>query len=125
MTRIVINKTIPQLWNDTDPIVPLDTPVIDTTSNTLKVGDGVKKWSELSEIGSSFETIAADPTDATYIYTGDVLSQITYASGLVKSFSYTGDVLTSLSLTGGTLGATILTKTFNYTGDILTSTTYS
>lgn len=51
MTRIVIEKFIPQLWSDTDPIVPLDTPVIDTTSNTLKVGDGVTAWSSLPSIG--------------------------------------------------------------------------
>ena len=78
-------------------------------------------------IGNSFETVSKnlDASGATLAYTGDNLTSITYASGVVKTLSYTGDNLTSVVLSGGTPSGINLTKTLSYTGDNLTGVAYS
>lgn len=79
---------------------------------------------------STFETVSKNirAWDATYAYTGDQLTTITYTDGastIVKTFNYTLEKLTSLVLTGDTPSGIDLTKTLLYTGDKLTGASYS
>jgi hypothetical protein len=78
-------------------------------------------------IGDSFETVSKNlsAVDASFAYTGDVLTTITYTGGIIKTLNYTGDNLTSVVLSGSTPGGIDLTKTLSYTGDNLTAITYS
>ena len=57
-----------------------------------------------------------------FTYTGDRLTQVTYAGGETKTLSYTGDALTSLAFYDGTATTT---KTFNYNSGTLISITES
>jgi hypothetical protein len=70
----------------------------------------------------TFETVSKnlDASDATFTYTGDELTSITYSNGVTKTFTYTGDNLTSVVLSGNTPDGIDLTKTLTYTGDNLT-----
>jgi hypothetical protein len=75
----------------------------------------------------SFETVAKnlDPTNAVLAYTGDNLTSITYASGVIKTLNYTGENLTSVVLSGSVPGGIPLTKTLSYTGENLTGVSYA
>lgn len=41
-----------ELWETVDPVLKYGEPGFDSTNNSIKVGDGVKRWSELSYIES-------------------------------------------------------------------------
>lgn len=78
-------------------------------------------------LGKSFETVSKnlDSSDATYTYTAGLLTQISYANGIVKQLNYTEEALTSVTLSGSTPAGIELTKTFTYQQDNLVGTTYS
>ena len=78
-------------------------------------------------IAVSFETISKnlDNSGATFAYTGDNLTSITYTSGVIKTLNYTVANLTSVVLSGSVPGGIPLTKTLSYTGDNLTGVSYS
>ena len=75
----------------------------------------------------TFETVAKNlaAVDATLAYTGEVLTSITYANGVVKTFTYGPDGLASVVLSGAVPGGIDLTKTLSYTGGKLTGVAYS
>ena len=78
-------------------------------------------------IADTFETVSKnlDASNATLNYTGENLTSIEYANGIIKTLAYTGDNLTSIVLSGSTPSGITLTKTFTYTGENLTGVVYS
>lgn len=46
-TRIQLRRGTSAQWSAADPILAAGEPGYDTTTGDLKVGDGVKKWSQL------------------------------------------------------------------------------
>lgn len=74
----------------------------------------------------TFETVSKNlsSTDATYGYTGDLLTTITYGT-IVKTLAYGPDGLASITLSGGTPGGIDLVKTLVYSSGKLVSATYS
>jgi hypothetical protein len=46
-TKITIRKGTEQEWNFVNPILGLGEPGYETTNNILKIGDGIKTWTEL------------------------------------------------------------------------------
>jgi hypothetical protein len=75
----------------------------------------------------SFETVNRnlDASDAAIAYSGDQISTITYANGVVKTFSYGVDGLSTVVLSGSTPGGIDLTKTLTYSAGQLSGFTYS
>lgn len=101
---------------------------------TQFIGGGVSKnWvkdyvAQNSEgLADTFETVSKnlDASNATLNYTGENLTSIEYANGIIKTLAYTGDNLTSIVLSGSTPSGITLTKTFTYTGENLTGVIYS
>jgi hypothetical protein len=79
---------------------------------------------------NTFESVSKNlrSWNATFIYTGDQLTSISYTDGtdtIVKTLNYTGEQLTSLVLSGDTPSGIALTKTLSYTGIQLTGASYS
>ena len=75
----------------------------------------------------TFETVSKNlaSDDATLNYTGEVLTSISYASGVIKTFTYGPDGLSTVVLSGAVPGGIDLTKTLTYTGGVLTGVAYS
>lgn len=75
----------------------------------------------------SFETVSKnlDASGASFDYTGDDLTSITYASGVIKSLTYGPDGLASVTLSGAIPAGIATVKTFTYTGGSLTAVSYS
>lgn len=75
----------------------------------------------------SFETVSKnlDAVGAVFGYTGDDLTSITYASGVIKSLTYGADGLASVTLSGAVPDGIATVKTFTYTGGSLTAVSYS
>ncbi len=75
----------------------------------------------------TFETVSKNlsSNDATLNYTEGVLTSISYAGGIVKTFSYGPDGLASITLSGPTPGGIDLTKTLVYSSGVLTGISYS
>lgn len=78
----------------------------------------------------TFETVSKNikAWGATFNYTGDQLTSISYTDGvdvIIKTLNYTGEKLTTLVLSGDTPAGIDLTKTLAYTGDQLTGASYS
>lgn len=87
-------------------------------------------WQFLISSQEYFETISKNikSCDASFTYTGDRITSITYTDGtntITKTLNYTGDKLTSVVLSGDTPAGIDLTKTLTYTGDKLTSVVYT
>lgn len=75
----------------------------------------------------TFETVSKnlDASDATVTYGLDGIEEISYSSGVIKTFSYGVNGLSTVVLSGATPGGIDLTKTFNYSLGELTGWTYS
>ena len=75
-------------------------------------------------LAETFETISKnlEASNASFNFTGQILTSIVYANGWTKSFTYTIGVLTQMTLTDG---ITTYTKTFTYTSGVLTSIAYT
>lgn len=75
----------------------------------------------------TFETVSKnlDANGATLNYTGENLTSIEYANGIIKTLAYTGDNLTSITLSGDLPSGIETVKTLSYTGDNLTGIAYS
>lgn len=75
----------------------------------------------------TFETVSKNlsSNDATMAYTGDLLTSISYAGGVVKTFAYGPDGLASITLSGSVPGGIDLVKTFVYSSGQLTGIIYS
>ena len=56
-TRIQIRKGTSTQFNTHDPVLARGEPAIATDTNTLKIGDGTKTWSELSPIGTGGSSV--------------------------------------------------------------------
>lgn len=80
-----------------------------------------------SGLPDSFETAAAnlDAADATFSYTGDDLTQIVYASGIIKTFGHGANGLETVTLSGTLPAGIQQVKTLTYTDGELTSISYS
>jgi hypothetical protein len=78
-------------------------------------------------LGANFETVAKNlsASGSTFAYTGDQLTSITYANGVIKTFTYGADGLSTITLSGDTPNGIALVKTLVYTAGNLTSITYS
>jgi hypothetical protein len=96
------------------------------TSSVTIVGNGSGGSSE-GFIKDSFETVSKnlDSANALYQYTDGELTSITYANGVIKTFSYSQGNLSSVTLSGNTPQGITLVKSFAYQNDNLSSTTYS
>ena len=75
----------------------------------------------------SFEAVSKNlsASDATIAYAGDNIGTITYANGIVKTFSYGVDGLETIVLSGATPSGIDLTKTLQYTLGEFTGFAYS
>lgn len=50
---ITLRTGTTQEWETIDPVLELGEPVFDSTKNSIKIGDGVHKWTELEYIGGN------------------------------------------------------------------------
>jgi len=76
---------------------------------------------------ATFETVSKNlaASGSTLNYTGDELTSITYASGIIKTFAYGVNGLETITLSGATPGGIDLVKTLSYVSGNLTSIAYS
>ena len=98
-----------------------------TTTDTIIATTTATQVATLTDLNTI--VVGRDGADAislrspVFTYTGDRLTQVTYAGGETKTLSYTGDALTSIAYYDGTVTTT---KTFNYTPEgVLTHITES
>ena len=71
---IRLRRALENQWIDKDPILRLGEPAYSTDVNKLKIGDGIKHWSELEYIGLSdeeIEKILEDYARKDYFYGGE------------------------------------------------------
>ena len=71
---IRLRRALENQWIDKDPVLRLGEPAYSTDVNRLKIGDGVKHWSELEYIGLSeeeIEEILEDYARKDYFYGGE------------------------------------------------------
>ena len=75
----------------------------------------------------SFESVSKNLSDqdSVFGFTGDQLTSITYANGVIKTLGYTLGKLTTITLSGATPSGINLTKTIAYSGAAVSSITYS
>lgn len=75
----------------------------------------------------SFETVSRNlsAVGAVLSYSGQDLASVTYANGVIKSFTYGPDGLASVTLSGAIPDGIATVKTLTYTGGNLTAITYT
>ena len=99
---------------------------VTTATASIRAVQNASQVATLTDLNTI--VVGRDGADATslrspvFTYTGDRLTQVTYAGGETKTLSYTGDALTSLAFYDGTATTT---KTFNYNSGTLISITES
>jgi len=100
------------------PLVLIDGVVSELPTSDVLPGAGAS--------ADTFETVSKNlsATDASYGYTDDLLTTITYGS-IIKTLAYGPDGLASITLSGATPGGIDLVKTLVYSSGKLVSATYS
>lgn len=113
----------------------LPTPLEANSFYAVKVGqnfhlyltDAAGSTARALDIEATFESISKNlrSTDAVLNHVGGVLTSITYADGVVKTFTYGPNGLATVVLSGAIPDGPDLTKTLTYTSGILTGVAYS